>query len=243
MKIIAIVQARMGSTRLPGKAMIELGGRTVLQRVTERLRHSSRLQDILVATTSNAADDVIVRECQRLGVSSFRGSEHDVLDRYYRAASEHRADSVVRITSDCPLIDPVLVDQAIRVFLEADADYLNNASPRTYPRGLDVEVMKMSALEKAWRVARQPHEREHVTPYLYEHPELFQLAALTGATDYSRYRWTLDTPNDLQMLTALYSKLGDRDDFSWEEIISIMEREPQLAKINAEVVQKSLHSL
>jgi spore coat polysaccharide biosynthesis protein SpsF len=241
MKTVAIVQARMGSTRLPGKVMINLCGRTVLQRVTERLRRATLLDEILVATTTEAADDAIVRECRRLGIASFRGSERDVLDRYYRAALEYEATLIIRVTADCPLIDPALVDRAIQVFHEANADYLNNTSPRTYPRGLDVEVIKMSALEQAWKDAESPHEREHVSPYLYEHPELFRLSSLAGSTDCSRYRWTLDTPEDLELLRALCSRLGNRNDFAWEELIPIMESEPQLAAMNAQVVQKSLH--
>jgi len=241
MTTIAIVQARMGSTRLPGKVMIDLGGKSVLQRVTERLQRADLLDQVMVATTTEDPDQAIVEECDRLGVAIFRGSEKDVLDRYYQAVLQTGATTVVRITADCPLIDPVVVDQTIRVFVEAKADYANNVTPRTYPRGLDVEVMTAAALERAWREAHLPHEREHVTPYLYEHPGLFQLAFHSGASDYSRYRWTLDTPEDLELLKRLYLRLGNRDDFFWDEASALMEKDPKLAELNAAIIQKSMH--
>jgi spore coat polysaccharide biosynthesis protein SpsF (cytidylyltransferase family) len=243
MKTVAIVQARMGSTRLPGKVMIDLGGQTVLQRVARRLQRAKLIDEVVVATTTGAADEVIVGECKRLGVDVFRGSEQDVLERYYQAALERKASSVVRITADCPLIDPVLVDETIEIFVGSGADYASNVSPRTYPRGLDVEVMKTSALAQARRDAKEPHQREHVTPYLYEHPELFQLASHSAAANYSRYRWTLDTPEDLALLQMVYSKLHDRNDFGWQEVIAMMEHEPNLAEINAEVRQRTLYPI
>lgn len=240
-KIVAIIQARMGSTRLPGKVLMDLGGGTVLARVVGRLRRAAKVNEIVVATTHSVADDAIVQECQCLNVPSFRGSENDVLDRYYRAARVRAAGVVVRITSDCPVIDPDLIDETIRVFQEQHGDYASNAFPRTYPRGLDTEVFTMAALEQAWRNAHKPYEREHVTPYFYEHPELFQLVALRGRTDYSRYRWTLDTAEDLKLLRAMYARFGSLDDFSWGEGIQLMEREPELAELNSRVVQEALH--
>jgi spore coat polysaccharide biosynthesis protein SpsF len=239
-KIIAIIQARMGSTRLPGKALMDMEGRTVLARVVSRLRRATRIDEIAVATTNSADDDVIVRECSRLNISSFRGSENDVLDRYYQAARVFTADAVVRITSDCPVIDPGLVDETIGLFLRKQADYTSNTFSPIYPRGLDVEVFTIAALEKAWRDARKPYEREHVTPYFYEHPELFQLVSLRGQVDHSRYRWTLDTAEDLALLRTIYARFGGKDDFSWCEIIQLMEREPELAELNSRVVQKAL---
>jgi len=193
MKIVAIIQARMGSTRLPGKVLMDLGGETVLARVLGRLQRAIMIDEIVVATIDSAADDAIIRECQRLEVSCFRGSEDDVLDRYYQAARMFAAEVVVRITSDCPVIDPDLVDETIGTFQVQCGDYCSNSFPRTYPRGLDTEVFTMNALEQAWHNARRLYEREHVTPYLYEHPELFRLVSHQGQTDYSEYRWTLDT--------------------------------------------------
>jgi spore coat polysaccharide biosynthesis protein SpsF len=241
MKIVAIIQARMGSTRLPGKVLMDLGGETVLARVLGRLRRAIMIEEIVVATTDSAADDAIIRECERLEASCFRGSEDDVLDRYYEAARMFAAEAVVRITSDCPVIDPDLVDETIRVFQLQCGDYCSNSFPRTYPRGLDIEVFSMNALEQGWRHAYQPYEREHVTPYFYEHPELFRLVSHQGQIDYSRYRWTLDTEEDLELLREIYARFGNKDDFSWREVIQLMEREPELAELNSHVIQKTLH--
>jgi len=240
MNIVAIIQARMGSSRLPGKVSMDLGGETVLGRVVRRLQRSRHISKIVVATTTVPADEVIVAECDRLEVLCFRGSEHDVLDRYYQAARANAADAVVRITSDCPLIDPELVDETVEVFRDEHADYASNVFPRTYPRGLDTEVFSFDALDRAWREAREAHQREHVTPYLYEHPQIFKLASLSGAADYSRYRWTLDTLEDLELLRTIYSRFHGRDDFSWKEVLRLMEREPELAELNSQVLQKSV---
>ncbi len=240
MNTLAIIQARMGSTRLPGKVLLDLGGATVLARVVRRLERSQQISQIVVATTTAPADEAIVVECERLQVSSFRGSEGDVLDRYYRAARSYSADTVVRITGDCPLIDPMLVDETIRIFKDERADYASDVLPRAYPRGLDNEVFRTAALERAWHEAREPYQREHVTPYLYEHPEIFRLASAKGDVDYSHYRWTLDTPEDLILLRAIYSRFDNRDDFHWQDVIALMEREPELAELNSQVLQKSL---
>jgi spore coat polysaccharide biosynthesis protein SpsF len=240
MNTVAIIQARMGSSRLPGKVLKDLGGETVLGRVVRRLQRSRHISKIVVATTTGPADEVIVAECDRLEVLCFRGSEHDVLDRYYQAAHEKAAEAVVRVTSDCPLIDAKLVDETVEVFRNRHADYASNVFPRTYPRGLDTEVFSFDALDRAWREAREAHQREHVTPYLYEHPQIFKLASLSGAADYSRYRWTLDTREDLELLRAIYSRFHGRDDFSWQEVLRLMEREPELAELNSQVLQKSV---
>jgi len=240
MNIVAIIQARMGSSRLPGKVLKDLGGETVLGRVVRRLRRSRQISNIVVATTTEPRDELIVAECDRLQASYFRGAEQDVLDRYYQAARANAAEAVVRVTSDCPLIDPELVDETAEVFRDEHADYASNVIPRTYPRGLDTEVFTFDALDRAWREAREPHQREHVTPYLYEHPQMFKLTSLSGAADYSRYRWTLDTREDLELLRAIYSRFDGRDDFSWQEALRLMEREPELAELNSQILQKSV---
>lgn len=240
MKIVAIIQARMGSTRLPGKVLMDLGGKTVLARVVSRLRRAGRVNEIVIATTDSVADDAIVRECHRLKVEYFRGSENDVLDRYYRASRACAAGAVVRLTSDCPVIDPQLVDETTRVFQQRGGDYCSNVFPRTYPRGLDTEVFTVAALEQAWRDAHDPYEREHVTPYFYRHPELFRLVSQQGQIDYSRYRWTLDTAADLELLRAIYSRFDNIDVFSWSEAVQLMECEPELAELNSQVVQNAL---
>jgi spore coat polysaccharide biosynthesis protein SpsF len=240
-RIVAIVQARMGSTRLPGKVLMELGGSTVLSRVLARLRRSRWIDQIVVATTSSGLDHVIDLECQRIGVCCFRGSEDDVLDRFYQTAQNYHAEAVVRITADCPLTDPGLVDDVIQVFQNQHADYANNTVLRTYPRGLDVEVFTYAALSQAWQEASKRYEREHVTPYFYEHPTLFRMTSASGQTDYSRYRWTLDTLEDLRLIRAIYARFRNEDDFSWLDVIAVLEKEPQLAELNGHVLQKSLH--
>ncbi len=243
MKTLAIVQARMGSSRLPGKVLMDLGGETALARVVHRLRRATLVQEIVVATSTSAADDAIVAECERLQVPCFRASEHDVLDRYYRCTEAWGASSVVRITADCPVIDPEVVDFTIRSFFESSCDYASNALVATYPRGLDVEVFTAAALERAWSHTHQPYEREHVTPYFYEHPELFRLLSVTADADYSHHRWTLDTVEDLQLLRAIYDRLGGgRNDFGWREVLHIVQQEPQLAMLNSHVVQKAVHA-
>src|SRR5215813_1256921 len=171
LKISAIIQARMGSTRLPGKVLMNIGGRSALARVVRRLSRATLIHHVIVATSDLPADDAIVKECARLAVACFRGSESDVLDRYYWAAKANDASAVVRITSDCPLIDPQLVDETIQAFETAQADYASNVIPRTYPRGLDTEGFTTEGLAWAWLEAREPHQREHVTPFFHEHLE------------------------------------------------------------------------
>jgi spore coat polysaccharide biosynthesis protein SpsF len=240
MKVVAIVQARMGSTRLPGKVLMDLEGAAVLDRVLNRLGRSELIHESLVATTTAAADDVIVEHCEHGRWRVFRGSEEDVLDRYYQAATRVGADVVVRITSDCPLIDPEVTDATIRVFLDQQAEYASNVQVRTYPRGLDTEVMTMQALTRAWREGTNLYQREHVTPYICENPGKFRLHGIENGADYSRHRWTLDTPEDLQLLRAIYAHFGGRDDFCWREVLKVVEREPALADINRHVVQKTV---
>jgi spore coat polysaccharide biosynthesis protein SpsF len=240
MKTVAIIQARMGSTRLPGKIMMDLGGDTVLARVVRRVSRATLIEKIVVATTHNAADDTVVRECDRLGVACFRGSEDNVLDRYYRAAIENGAEAVVRITSDCPMIEPEISDSVVRGFLEKHPDYASNTVQRTYPRGLDTEVMTFAALAKSWTEGTQPYERTHVTPYLYLNPQLFQLLHVTDERDYSQYRWTVDTPEDLAFVRAVYDRLGNVDTFHWRDVLSLLDREPQLLRLNQHIVQKAL---
>jgi spore coat polysaccharide biosynthesis protein SpsF len=242
LKISAIIQARMGSTRLPGKVLIDLAGMTVLARVVRGLRRAKLIHEVIVATTDVESDDSIARECQHLGVPCFRGSELDVLDRYYQSAKAFGAEAVVRVTSDCPLIDPRLVAETIAIFQADEADYASNVIPRTYPRGLDTEAFTAAALERAWLEAKEPHQREHVTPYFYEHPELFRMASATADADYSRYRWTLDTSEDLELIRAIYSRFDNCDDFDWKEVLALMEREPDLADLNSRIVQKAVYA-
>ncbi|HET9308929.1 MAG TPA: glycosyltransferase family protein [Candidatus Sulfotelmatobacter sp.] len=241
MKTVAIIQARMGSTRLPGKVLKDLAGATVLARVVSRVRRARLIDDVLVATTDRPADDALVAECRKCSVAVSRGAQEDVLDRYYRAAQLVRAEIVVRITSDCPLIEPEITDKTIAAFLDARPDYASNALQRTYPRGLDTEVMSLDALARAWKEAQKPHEREHVTPYIYEHPEKFRTLSVPGNADYSSHRWTLDTPEDLEFLRAIYARLNNHTTFSWRQVLDVVDREPELMDLNRFVMQKAVH--
>lgn len=231
----------MGSTRLPGKVLKDLEGETVLSRCVKRVRRARLINEVLVATTDRAADDAIVAECKKIGVPVSRGDQDDVLDRYFRAAQLTKADVVVRITSDCPLIDPEITDKTVAAFLESKPDYASNSLARTYPRGLDTEVMTSATLGRAWQQARKPYEREHVTAYIYEHPADFNLLSVTHDADLSAHRWTVDTPEDLEFARAVYARLKDNPNFTWRDVLGVLEREPQLLELNRGIAQKALH--
>ena len=220
--------------------MLDLEGATVLARVVERLRRARLIGELVIATTNDPADDAIVRECEILGVQTFRGEEKDVLDRYYRTAVHFQAEAVVRITSDCPLIDPDITDDVIRVFLEQRPDYASNAVQRSYPRGLDTEAVTFDALERTWRQADRPYQRSHVTAYIYENPAQFKIIPVKGDANYSWQRWTVDTPEDLRFIRAVYEFLGSKGDFGWRDVLALMERRPELLEINSHITQKAL---
>jgi spore coat polysaccharide biosynthesis protein SpsF len=240
LKVIAIVQARMGSTRLPGKVLADIHGHPMLWCVVQRTRAAETVDEIVVATTTEPADDLIVAFCREHRVSCFRGSEPDVLDRYYQAARQRGAEAVVRITSDCPLIDPEVIDKTVRAFLVERPDYASNCVVRTYPRGVDNEVMTFRALELAWREARQPYQRVHVTPYIYENPGKFKILSVTGEQDHSAYRWTVDTAEDLEFVRAVYARC-EGEGFLLRDVVRLLERVPELVEINRSVAQKALH--
>ncbi len=240
MRTVAIIQARMGSTRLPGKVLKDICGQTMLARVVRRTRAATQLDEVVVATTLRPADEAIVDECQRLDVPVFCGSEEDVLDRYYQAAKTYQAETVARITSDCPLIDPGVIDEVLRAFLAQPCDYASNVFDRTFPRGLDTEVMSLEALGRAWHEAKEPYQRVHVTPYLWQNPQLFRFASVKAEVDHSQQRWTVDTAQDLEFVRQVYARLSDRDVFSWREVLALIEREPQLAEMNRHIRQKAL---
>jgi len=240
MKIVAIVQARMGSSRLPGKALKDIHGRSMLARVVRRAGRSALIDRLVVATTVKKADDDIVNECESLGVSYYRGSEDDVLDRYYKAARAFSAESIVRITSDCPLIDPEIIDRVIKSFLEHHADYASNTMESAFPRGLDVEVFTFEALEEAWQNADQKFEHIHVTPYIYLHPKQFKIFSVTNEENFSNYRWTVDTQEDLDLIRTIYKKIDQDDDLSWKDVLKLFHNEPNLSDINRHIRQKSL---
>ena len=242
MKVVAIIQAHMGSTRLPGKVLLDLAGEPMLARVVNRVRRAQTLDEVVVATTVKSADNAIVRLCAEHGWPCFRGSEEDVLDRYYRAAIANQADVVVRITSDCPLIEPEIVDRVAREFLkhQPEVDYACNVLPRrTFPRGLDTEVMRFDVLERAWREDLDPAWREHVTPYIQRNPDLFCIHGVVNAVDYSHVRWTVDTPEDLAFVRRIYDHFG-HDHFSWHKVLAVLEEHPEWLEINRRVQQKAI---
>lgn len=234
MKAVAVIQARMGSSRLPGKVLKPLYGSPMLTRVVERARRAEGLSDVVVATTTLRADDVIERLCKENRWHCFRGSEADVLDRYYQAAVKFQADAVVRITSDCPFIDTEIIDSVVHEFRsgQPDVEYVSNLIPtRTYPRGLDVQIIRFDTLENLWRQDTNPKWREHVTYYLDLHPEQFCIRTVTNETDYSSMRWTVDTPEDLKFARQVY-RYFRHDRFTWREMLSAVVRHPDWADIN-----------
>jgi spore coat polysaccharide biosynthesis protein SpsF len=230
----------MGSTRLPGKVLADIQGHAMLWYVVERTRTAKTVDQVVVATTIEPADNAVVALCGDYGVPCYRGSQDDVLDRYYQTACQHGAEAVVRITSDCPLIDPEIIDKTVRAFLVELPDYASNSVVRTYPRGLDTEVMTFPTLYRAWREAQQPYQRAHVTPYIYETPGRFKILSVTGDEDYSAHRWTVDTPEDLEFVRAVYRR-SEGKGLRLGDVLKLIEREPQLAEINRSIAQKALH--
>jgi spore coat polysaccharide biosynthesis protein SpsF len=275
-RVVAIVQARMGSSRLPGKVLLDIGGQAMLARVVVRAARSRAVQELIVATTTDPSDDQLAQYCRARRINCTRGSQFDVLDRYFQAATGAKADIIVRITADCPVIDPGLVEDAVDALngesgvttgaahsnLLAPFDFATNRLPppwrRTYPIGLDTEVCTFGALERAWKEAREPQEREHVMPYFYEGVELstrspqlstgvsprgFSMALLNYKVDLGAYRWTVDTYEDLEFMRRVYSEFDGRDDFSWKDVLELVVTQPELMQINARVKHKSLGDL
>lgn len=239
MKTVIVVQARMTSTRLPGKVLLPLAGQPMLVRLLERLRRVRRAQGIVIATTTNAADDPIAALCAQQGVPCHRGSEHDVLSRYADAAHLHGADTVVRITSDCPLIDPALIDQVIAAYEEGGSDYVSNMLPPTWPYGMAVEVFSAAALAQAHAEATQAAEREHVTPFLYWHPERYRLRNVASPVDLSQHRWTVDTPEDYELVSRLFEHLMPiHPHFTQADVLALLEQHPDWIALNQHVQQK-----
>ena len=242
MKTVAIIQARMGSTRLPGKVLMPLAGEPMLARVVNRTKRAKTINDVVVATTELPQDDVLGDLCASRGWNCFRGSENDVLDRYYQGARVFQADVIVRITSDCPLIDPMVIDDCVRSFLAPpEVDYVSNTLPaRTFPRGLDTEVFGVRLLEKLWSEDKNPQTREHVTLSLHKNLNLFRTRGRTSNQDLSGWRWTVDTPEDLELVSKIFDHFQN-DSFSWQEAARLIADRPNWQTINAQVTQKSLY--
>jgi spore coat polysaccharide biosynthesis protein SpsF len=241
-KIIAIVQARMGSRRLPGKVLQAIAGQPMLALVVERAGRATTLDGVVVATTTDSGDDPVAELCAARGYPCYRGSAQDVLDRYYQAAHAYEAEVVVRLTGDCPLIDPGVIDRTVQAFLQAGVDFAANRLPppwkRTYPIGLDTEVCTIHALSRAWREAHLPHHREHVMPYLYEEQGRFQVLVVESEQDHGGMRWAVDTPEDLALVRQVYAHLESQPDFTWEQVLGLFEQHPELNRVNAGVRHK-----
>jgi spore coat polysaccharide biosynthesis protein SpsF len=287
-KIMAVIQARMTSSRLPGKVMLDIAGKQMLQLMLDQVRKAKSLDDVIVATTTDPSDDILEQFCQERNIPYHRGNLQDVLDRFYQAANKFRADVIVRLTADCPLIDPQVLDRTVSTFLgnissqapvpdslipdplesfhpaPGAFDFAANRLPppwkRTLPIGLDVEVCSFESLQRAWKESDQPFQREHVLPYLYEdvslsrsnppldsgwyvqtgrNPRGFRVALLNHSPDYGAMRWTVDTPADLEFVRQVYARLAGHTDFTWMDVLSILENEPELTSINAGVQHKS----
>ena len=242
-RTVAIIQARMGSSRLPGKVLADIGGQPMLARMLDRVARARRLDEVVVATTILPEDDPVADLCRRRATRCVRGHATDVLDRFRQAAEATEAQLIVRLTGDCPIIDPELIDLCVRTYLEADppVDLVVNRLPwdRSYPIGLDAEVFGRPSLETAWREAQEPHQREHVVPFLYENPDRFTLIQLEADGDYGAFRWTVDAPEDLEVVRRIYAAFDGRDDFGWKEVLDLMKREPELVLLNQSVVHRT----
>jgi spore coat polysaccharide biosynthesis protein SpsF len=231
-KVVAVIQARAGSSRLPGKVLKPILGTPMLARMIERVQKANTLDAIVLATTDKPDDDATAALGASCGVGVFRGSETDVLDRMYRAAKGAGATAVVRLTGDCPLMDPKVIDDVVEKFQSEGCDY--TSTPRNYPEGLDTEVFTFLALERAWNEAKLPSEREHVTPYIYTHPELFRCVEWrSGADDNSAMHWSVDTEADFQFVSKVYEALHkDGTVFGKDDVLALVHAHPELLEIN-----------
>lgn len=242
MKTVCIMQARMGSSRLPGKVLKKICGKTIIEHDIDRLKLVNSIDEIIIATTTNKEDDEIVKLAENIGVKVFRGSETNVLSRYYFAAKESNADIIVRVTSDCPLLDYNICDKIINKFKSSNnIDYVSNTINRTYPRGYDVEVFSMYALEKAYKEADKEYEKEHVTPYIWENTDIFKIKQVCNDKDYSNLRVTLDTEEDFVLIKNIYEKLYKTEPvFGFESIINLYTNDSKIFEINKDIFQKNI---
>jgi len=236
MKVVAIVQARMGSTRLPNKVMKEIGGVPMIELLLARLSRAKEVDQIVVATSIDQKNEPLAAHVEKLGYLCVRGSENDVLQRYLDAAHASSADIVVRVTGDCPLIDPEVVNEVIAHFKNLDVDYLSNVSPPTYPDGLDTEVFTVAALERAALESEDPFDHEHVTPYL-RRPGLFKSASVTHAEDLSGLRWTVDEPADFEVVSNVFAHFTPDIHFSWKQVLRLQQNHPELFAANQTIIR------
>lgn len=233
--IIVIVQARIGSTRLPGKVLMPLAGKSLISHVFDRLRPSSKVDRLVLATTTSPQDDILEQWAQDAGVDIYRGSEHDVLDRYYQAAKIYSPKIVVRITADDPFKDFRMLDEMLTVMEAQHLDFISNNNPPSFPEGMDIEIMTFATLERAAHEAREPLEREHVTQYIYRNKDQFKILNFdNGKNDLSSLRWTIDTISDMKMAEQVYTHLYSQNPlFQHEDILQLLEKKPIIAEINS----------
>jgi spore coat polysaccharide biosynthesis protein SpsF len=233
--ITAIIQARMRSTRLPNKVLLPLGGKTILENVVERARQAKLIDQIVLATSTEPADDIIANLCAQKGIDCFRGSENDVLDRFYQAALFHKAENICRLTADCPLIDPAIIDKAAQEFLSGNYDYVSTSHPvATYPDGFDTWIFSFAALARSWQEAKLPSEREHVTSYIWNHPEKFKISSVKNEVDLSAYRLTIDEPADYELLKLVVAGVKN---LTLANIMKFLETHAQVCQINADIIR------
>lgn len=238
MKASAIIQARIGSTRLPGKVLLRIAGKAVLEHVVERARKATSIKEVVVATTVNSEDTPIAELAGRMGAGVYRGSENDVLDRYYQAAKLFKVKHIVRITADCPLIDPRIIDDVVNLYFNSRADYCSNTLIETFPDGEDVEVFGLDALNDSWKNAKLLSEREHVTPYIKKHTGMFRIETLKNAVNLSGKRWTLDEREDFEFIKMVLGQLYPANpDYSMEDVLKFLAKHPDIEKINGRIAR------
>lgn len=229
----------MGSTRLPGKILLDMEGKTVLERVVERTRLAMSIARVIVAIPDDGSNDELAQFCKEKNIEFFRGSEADVLDRYYQTAKSVGAAHIARITSDCPLVDPKVIDLVADEYFKSGCDYISTGRVvSSYPDGLDTEIFSLAALERAWKEAKLPSEREHVTPYIWNHPELFKVETVNYERNLSELRWTVDEPRDLEFVRRVYQALGGKM-FFMDDILRLLEEHPKIGMINSDIVRNS----
>ena len=245
--ILAILQARVSSTRLPGKVLKPILGRPMLVRQIERMKRSKLIDKLIVATSTDLSDNFIDELCRKEEVACFRGSLDDVLDRFFNAAKPYKPDHIVRLTGDCPLADPVLIDEVISYHLNGGYDYSRNTLEPTFPDGLDTEVLKYKCLEQVWKEADLPSQREHVTPFIYQQPDRFKIGNFKNTIDMSGLRWAVDEPADFELISRIYNSLYNKNPkFTTNDILTFLNNHPDLKTMNTshernEGMKKSLY--
>lgn len=236
-EVDVIIQARFGSSRLPGKVLLPLGSRTILQVVYNRVKSSDRVGNVIVATSDQSKDDIIEKEVGSWGGLCFRGSEDNVLERFYTCASHYNMKHIARVTADCPFIDPDIISRVVDMYFDSGCDYCSNCRIESFPDGLDVEVFGMDALSSAYKKAKKKSETEHVTPYIRTNKDVFKITDFVNDVDLSYYRWTLDQEEDYVFLKQVFDKLNNIETFRMVDILRVVKNNPELVNINAGIMR------